>query len=353
MSGYNITHVIEECVVEKSRNLAPGVKREQYDETWAALNTWLMKRLKGQKGGEVGFLGTFTWEIQKQDDGSINTRPIFLIADSFVKDFNVRRQRVHYKPKTAKAEVVNYSQLAIKYTSSLTKDMVFAGVRDIMRKIGAFCARGATLDIHFVFGVLRIKERRVKFDFDPSVMGTARGDVDELEAALESLEAEIADEEEKEGGEDAKMGHKNFESDDKEGGRPAIPELSLPMGETKVDDDVANCGAGEAMPEYNEEDDEEEAEEEGDDVEEEDDEDEEDDEEEKNENEDEDSVDIHDKESELARTADEGSGRLAFDQEGDDGTQKRHGVASGEDEPSPKTRKLAAGASPSSGTSDA
>jgi len=260
MSGYNVSHVIEECVVEKSRNLAPGVKRDQYDETWAALNTWLLKRMKQQKGGEVGFLGSFAWEVQKQDDGSVSTRPIFLIADSFVKDFNVKRQRVHYKPKTTKVEIVNYSQLAIKFTNSLTKDMVFGGTRDIMRKIGSFCARGATLDVQFSFGTLRIKENKVKFDFDPSALGDARADGDDLTSALKELEAEMAAEEAGEEVAEAKEGKgvddRGDDSGDKPGGRPAIPGLALPLDSGRKEEEARPSASAEekqeVMSEYEE-----------------------------------------------------------------------------------------------------
>jgi hypothetical protein len=60
-------------------------------------------------------------------------RPLFLIADSFVKSNRVRQQRIHYFPKTALNEEINYSKLAIKFSKNLTKDMVFSSLRDIIR----------------------------------------------------------------------------------------------------------------------------------------------------------------------------------------------------------------------------
>lgn len=56
--------------------------------------------------------------------------------------------------------------LAIKFSNSLTKDMVFSGLRDTIKKIGEFVDRGYEIEIPFTFGTLTAKERRVKFEFN-------------------------------------------------------------------------------------------------------------------------------------------------------------------------------------------
>ena len=181
MSVYGIEHVIDECVNEKSKGLAPGVKREQYEETWNALNTWLKSRLYNRKGAELTFLGTFTFELKAEDDGTVSSRPIFLLNDGFVKDYNIKRQRISYTPKTVKNEKINFSKIAIKYTPSLTKDMVFASVRDLMRKIGDFAYRGYEFEIPLSVGTIRGKERRIKFIFDSIIEDKIALDVDSLD----------------------------------------------------------------------------------------------------------------------------------------------------------------------------
>jgi hypothetical protein len=114
-------------------------------------------------------LGTFTWELKPDEStGEILCRPIFMINESFAKDFRVKRQKVSYFPNLAPNEEVNFSKLAIKFTRSLTKDMVFSSVRDIMRKIGEFISRDYQLEVPFSFGALIIKNRRIKFVFDYS-----------------------------------------------------------------------------------------------------------------------------------------------------------------------------------------
>lgn len=88
------------------------------------------------------------------------------MSEAFIKSFKIKQARVHHPPQTTPIEEVNYSLLAIKFSKKLTKDMVFSGLRDILRKIGDFIFRGYEIEIKFSFGVLRSKERRVKFEFN-------------------------------------------------------------------------------------------------------------------------------------------------------------------------------------------
>jgi len=51
-------------------------------------------------------------------------------------------------------------------SSSLTKDMIFSGFRDIVRKIGEIIGSGKVLKLKFSVGTLRSKDRKVDFLFD-------------------------------------------------------------------------------------------------------------------------------------------------------------------------------------------
>jgi hypothetical protein len=116
-------------------------------------------------------LGQFTWEF-KRVEGEIQSRPILILNDSFVKDNRVKKQKSHKVPLLAPSSEINFSQISIKYTKQLTKDMVFCCCRDIMKKIGEFVARGYECNIQFLFGTLKVKERVVKFEFDQAKLIT-------------------------------------------------------------------------------------------------------------------------------------------------------------------------------------
>jgi len=91
---------------------------------------------------------------------------VFLLSDAFVKNYEIKRPRIFKDPDLTPVEEINHSVLAIKFSNSLTKDMIFSGLRDIFKKIGDFIYRGYEIEIPFTFGTLTSKERRVKFEFN-------------------------------------------------------------------------------------------------------------------------------------------------------------------------------------------
>lgn len=171
---FSLDDVISEVLADKARvnSVARGQTVENketiYRESWGALNAWIETKIAKKKGAEVPMLGSFTWELKHQGDGRVMSRPIFLMSDSFVKDHGVKRQRIHKSPDIVKAEEINYSKLAIKYSKSLSKDMVFSGTRDIIKKIGDFVDRSYEFEVEFSFGILKSKEKKVKFEFNQS-----------------------------------------------------------------------------------------------------------------------------------------------------------------------------------------
>ena len=162
---YTLEHIINECVSDKGTRF--GISKELYYEVWEAVSRWIDSRMSKRKGAEVPLLGTFTWEIISDTV----SRPLFLLNDSFVKLHRVKQPRVFTEPTTAASEELNYSQIAIKFSTSLTKDMVFVGVRDIVKKIGDFVDRMYEFEIKFSIGILRSKNRKVKFEFNLGRLG--------------------------------------------------------------------------------------------------------------------------------------------------------------------------------------
>eukprot|EP01038_Epipyxis_sp_PR26KG_P011063 gene11063-14849_t len=170
MAAYSLNHVIQECLDEKGNSgVSKGKtlvdRKNIYETSWDALNMWIETRLARQKGATVSGFGSFCWEI-KATNGINQCRPIFIISDTFVKSYQIKRQRIHQLPHVTTTEEVNYSLLAIKFSKSLTKDMVFSGIRDIIKKIGDFIYRSYEIEIQFSFGVLKSKERKLKFEFN-------------------------------------------------------------------------------------------------------------------------------------------------------------------------------------------
>jgi hypothetical protein len=170
MSGYTLDHAIAEVMNDKL--MSKTGQRDSYlrdhdfyKACWDAMNKWIESRLRKNKGATVGTFGTFSWDF-REVDGQKQCRPIFLVSDSFVKEHNVQRPQTRMEPILAKSEEINYSKLAIKFSKSLTKDMIFSGLRDLLHKIGDYVDRSYEFEIEFSFGTLLSKERRIRFDFN-------------------------------------------------------------------------------------------------------------------------------------------------------------------------------------------
>jgi hypothetical protein len=111
-------------------------------------------------------MGTFSWEFRQGAGGEKECRPIFLLSESFIKEHGVQHTKTKAVPVIVEGEEINYSKLAIKFSKTLSKDMIYAGLRDIFHKIVQYIDRAYEFEIQFSFGTLFSKEKRIRFEFD-------------------------------------------------------------------------------------------------------------------------------------------------------------------------------------------
>lgn len=63
-------------------------------------------------------------------------RPVFILNEGFCRAHDLPHKRILRPPLLRKApEAVNYSKLAIRYTTFMTKDMVFGALREVFRGV--------------------------------------------------------------------------------------------------------------------------------------------------------------------------------------------------------------------------
>lgn len=63
-------------------------------------------------------------------------RPVFILSEGFCRRHGLPHKRILRPPLFKKpAEVVNYSKLAIRYTTSMTKDMIYGALREVFRGV--------------------------------------------------------------------------------------------------------------------------------------------------------------------------------------------------------------------------
>ena len=146
-----------------------------------------------------------------------------------------------------KVEEINYTRLAIKFSESLTKDLIFSGSRDMISHIGRACGARDKVCIDFSFGKLVCKRRKLKFKFaaelvlkgNPKMVQTMGGNMSTVLSIAEDAEVQaLLDEEENIGRNDAEEEEQKLSD---EANEKVVPHLNLPPGpavdyESKMDD---------------------------------------------------------------------------------------------------------------------
>ncbi|RLN45468.1 hypothetical protein BBO99_00002055 [Phytophthora kernoviae] len=121
-----------------------------------------------ERGVHVATFATITWETFTDSRNQPKLRPTFFLSDTFIKTYGLSQKRPPLPSATlAPLEDINFTKIAIKFSHSLTKDLVFSGVRDMVQKIGYVASTGAPVSITFNFGRLIAKNRCISVLFDP------------------------------------------------------------------------------------------------------------------------------------------------------------------------------------------
>jgi len=154
---------------KKRGSLVQGSKNaEDYLEVWDTFNRYVTSLFKEKKGLNVTNFCKIGWVVERRRAGGNNVmRPYFAVADSFCKGFGVELSRM---PKLEEKdfcpiEEFNFSKAAIRYSSKLTKDHVFSGLRYLVQQLGEAAGSGKPVALEFEQGKLIIQERKPRFAF--------------------------------------------------------------------------------------------------------------------------------------------------------------------------------------------
>ena len=97
-------------------------------------------------------------------------RPIFILDSVMTREFGAKPWRKPLKhANVSKVQEMNFTELAIRWSTILTKDLVFTGLRDLLARLRAVIKAGHKCKVRFGCGKLLVKEGKVAFAFDPSL----------------------------------------------------------------------------------------------------------------------------------------------------------------------------------------
>ena len=183
MPLFTLKRLIADCARKdwRTRRVPKGIPEHErtriYEEIWMALNLWLRASLEQGRGGHIPNFGRFCWGSGRESldrsasgTGKSKTRPLFLLDAAMSRDFGAKPWRKPVKhAKVSKVQEMNFTELAIRWSTILTKDLVFSGLRDMLARLRAVIKAGYKCKVRFGCGKLLVKEGKVAFVFDPSL----------------------------------------------------------------------------------------------------------------------------------------------------------------------------------------
>ena len=177
-----VDHIIAEILTERKHSASKTsllLETKKLREAWDALNAWILDRVIQRRGAAVPNFGKFTWQVLggftpadldprlagKKAASKIPLRPVFMFAENFCRSHGLPWRRQN-EADLVKCGDLDYSNLALRYSSHLTKDMVFASLRDVTRRIGEKIASGFALRVKMSVGSLVCEHGKCRFEFD-------------------------------------------------------------------------------------------------------------------------------------------------------------------------------------------
>ncbi|TYZ61570.1 hypothetical protein PybrP1_010129 [[Pythium] brassicae (nom. inval.)] len=169
MSLYTLKHLLHDCSARMTRTkcAAADKKRETLEDIWRAFNDWISSRFDVGKGVHIATFASISWETCTNSRNQPKLRPVFVLSDTFARTYGLQHRKPPSPGGLGALEEINFTKIAIKFSRTLTKDLVFSGVRDLLQRLGELAGAGAQLSIAFSVGRLVAKNRVVSMVFDP------------------------------------------------------------------------------------------------------------------------------------------------------------------------------------------
>jgi hypothetical protein len=169
---YTLKDLFADVLKKRGPLTGPGKGVEDYAEVWDCYNRYNTALFNEKKGLNTTNFCKMGWVIERRRQTGKNVcRPYFQLAESFCRGFGVEAPKAPHIPEKdfCPFEELNFSKAAIKYSSKMTKDQMFSGLRYLVQGLGEAVGRGATVMLEFEQGRLLVQERKPRFAFDAKI----------------------------------------------------------------------------------------------------------------------------------------------------------------------------------------
>jgi len=142
-------------------------KGGDYQACWDAFNRYVSAVLEKKQTLSMSNFCKIGWRIEEHPQGKVKMRPHFQVSESFARAYRLDARALPPVSDRAlsAAEEFNFSKGAIRFSSTLTKENLFMGMRSILQLLGEAMASGQAVSIDFEVGKLKVSDRVVSFEF--------------------------------------------------------------------------------------------------------------------------------------------------------------------------------------------
>jgi len=177
MAACNLSRLIEEASVRNVKSKDSAGPRTQTQkmlaDVWQVVDKYAASCLERKRGVVLPNFCRIGWQVVRIR-GRTTHRPYFALLEGFCRSYNAKNT---FSSSAADAEECpteefSFSKAAIRFSSQLTKDHVFTGLKALVQQIGEAVSQGRPLSLELSFGRLSAQEREVRLAFAPELYQT-------------------------------------------------------------------------------------------------------------------------------------------------------------------------------------
>ena len=141
--------------------------RPRHKQAWDALLKWVVLRCSRQRTAHIPNVFHIAYQTVSEDKGTKIKRPVFVLSDRFVENYGVSPalEPEAGVPEPVPGDELNFYQLAITFSESLSKDECYAALKEMLFAICEGCGQRRELRVDFGVGHLVCEDLYVGFEF--------------------------------------------------------------------------------------------------------------------------------------------------------------------------------------------
>jgi len=147
-------------------------------QVWLAFCKWIVERFDKGKGVTIINFMNLSWEQDEHEQEMYGEsadsalRPVWRMKESFERAYTLQCKNKSDKRTTRdedsfeKMEEINFHKIAMRYSNSLTKDVVFSCLREMFTRLGRAMMTGQHVKVFCGVGDFVCRDRKAEFEFD-------------------------------------------------------------------------------------------------------------------------------------------------------------------------------------------